>query len=45
MTPEMICEIRSSVEAGEYTSTSEVMRDAVRLWQANLEKKPSIGGH
>ena len=33
MTPEMLRAIRESVEAGEYASTSEAMRDAVRLWQ------------
>ena len=33
MTPEQLEAIRASVEAGEYASTSEAMRDAVRLWQ------------
>jgi antitoxin ParD1/3/4 len=33
MTPEMMRTIRDSVEAGEYASTSEAMRDAVRIWQ------------
>jgi antitoxin ParD1/3/4 len=33
MTPEQVEAIRASVEAGEYASTSEAMRDAVRLWQ------------
>ena len=33
MTTEQIETIRASVEAGEYASTSEAMRDAVRLWQ------------
>ena len=33
MTPEMMQEIRASVASGEYASTSEAMRDAVRLWQ------------
>lgn len=33
MTPEMMRVIRESVEAGEYASTSEAMRDAVRVWQ------------
>lgn len=32
MTPEMMRHIRDSVEAGEYASTSEVMRDAMRAW-------------
>lgn len=33
MTPEMVRELRASVESGEYASTSEALRDAVRLWQ------------
>ena len=33
MTPEMLRTVRESVDAGEYASASEVMRDAVRLWQ------------
>jgi antitoxin ParD1/3/4 len=33
MTPEQLRAVRESVEAGEYASTSDVLRDAVRLWQ------------
>lgn len=33
ITGEMLREIRQSVEAGEYASTSEALRDAVRLWR------------
>lgn len=33
MTAEQLRAVRESVEAGEYASTSEVLRDAVRLWQ------------
>jgi antitoxin ParD1/3/4 len=33
VTPDMLKAIRASVEAGEYASTSEAMRDALRLWQ------------
>jgi antitoxin ParD1/3/4 len=33
MTPEMLNDIRASVESGEFASTSEAMRDAVRIWQ------------
>jgi antitoxin ParD1/3/4 len=29
--------VRAAVEAGEYASTSEVMRDALRLWEARRE--------
>jgi antitoxin ParD1/3/4 len=32
MTPEMLRIVRQSVEAGEYASTSEALRDAVRVW-------------
>lgn len=33
MTPAMLRAVRASVEAGEYASTSEAVRDAIRLWQ------------
>src|SRR6266851_5468880 len=33
MPPDMLRAIRESVEAGEYASTSEALRDAVRVWQ------------
>ncbi len=33
ITPDQLRAVRESVEAGEYASTSEVLRDAVRLWQ------------
>ncbi len=33
MTPEMMQVIRASVASGEFASTSEAIRDAVRLWQ------------
>lgn len=33
MTPEMMQAIRESVESGEFASTSEAMRDAVRVWR------------
>ena len=33
MTSDMLRAIRESVESGEYASTSEAMRDAVREWQ------------
>jgi len=32
MTPEMLRIVRQSVEAGEFASTSEALRDAVRVW-------------
>jgi antitoxin ParD1/3/4 len=33
ITSDMLRAIRESVESGEYASTSEAMRDAVRVWQ------------
>jgi antitoxin ParD1/3/4 len=33
VTNDMLSVLRASVEAGEYASTSEAVRDAVRLWQ------------
>ena len=38
VTPEMLRVIRESVDAGEYASTSEVIRDAMRLWQRQREE-------
>jgi antitoxin ParD1/3/4 len=36
--PEPMAEqIRAAVDAGEYASTSEVVRDAVRLWNGRRE--------
>jgi len=32
MTPDMLRAVRDSVEAGEYASPSEALRDAVRVW-------------
>lgn len=49
MTPEMMLEVRASVAAGEYASTSEALRDAVRVWQRlraeQAERLASIRGH
>ena len=33
MTPDMLRILRESVESGEFATTSEAMRDAVRVWQ------------
>jgi antitoxin ParD1/3/4 len=38
MTPEMMQVIRASVASGEFASTSEVMRDAVRIWQRERQE-------
>ncbi|MGO9742969.1 MAG: type II toxin-antitoxin system ParD family antitoxin [Roseiarcus sp.] len=34
LTPEIITMLKEAVETGEYTSTSEVVRDALRAWKA-----------
>lgn len=36
-TEPMAAEIRAAVEAGEYASTSEAVRDAVRLWTSRRQ--------
>ena len=33
----MACTVRGAVERGEYASTSEVIRDALRLWDARRQ--------
>lgn len=38
MTPEMMEVIRESVARGEFASTSEAMRDAVRVWQRERQE-------
>lgn len=38
MTPEMLRLIRETVDAGEYASTSEVVRDAMRLWHRQRQE-------
>jgi antitoxin ParD1/3/4 len=38
MTPELMDLIRQSVEAGEYASASEALRDAVRVWKREREE-------
>ncbi len=41
LTPEMLAVVREAVESGEYASTSEVMREALRDWKRRraLEEK------
>jgi len=38
VTPEMMRALRASVGAGEYGSTSEAVRDALRLWKRKREE-------
>jgi antitoxin ParD1/3/4 len=46
MTPDMLRALRESVEAGEFATTSEAMRDAVRVWQRqrveNIERLEAL---
>lgn len=39
LTPEMAAMIRETVEAGEYASVSEVMREALRDWSARRTQR------
>lgn len=39
MPPDMARALRESVEAGEYSSPSEAIRDALRLWQQEREQQ------
>lgn len=38
VTSEQLRAVRESVAAGEYASTSEVLRDALRLWQRQRQE-------
>ncbi|TCP77408.1 antitoxin ParD1/3/4 [Rhizobium sp. PP-CC-2G-626] len=40
LTPEMASFVRNAVDAGEYASTSEAIRDAVREWK---ERRDLLG--
>lgn len=40
LTPEMAASVRKAVDAGEYASTSEAIRDAVREWR---ERRDLLG--
>ena len=37
--PEMLSSIKDKVQAGLYGSTSEVIREAMRLWQSQQEEQ------
>ncbi len=41
LTPELLAVVREAVESGEYASSSEVMREALREWKRRraLERK------
>lgn len=39
LTAEMVRDLEASVAAGEFASTSEALRDAVRLWRDRREER------
>jgi len=38
LTPEMVKAVEESVAAGEFATTSDVLRDAMRVWQREREE-------
>lgn len=42
---EMISQVRQAVEAGEYSSSSEVVRDALRTWSENRKVRAAYLDH
>lgn len=43
LTPEMSAAVREAVQAGDYTSTGEVVREALREWkQRRLQRRQDI---
>ena len=39
LTPELTADIRTAIATGEYASTSEVVRDALRAWKRQREDR------
>lgn len=39
LTPEMLRLVEAAVEAGEFASVSEALRDAIRAWQREREER------
>ena len=39
LTPEFAAEVREAVASGEYASTSEVIRDALRTWKQRRQQQ------
>ncbi len=39
LTPDMAATINEAVNSGEYVTAGEVMRDAMRQWQYNRERR------
>ena len=42
LTPEFAAEVRKAVATGEYASTSEVIRDALRTWKQVRESRAVV---
>jgi antitoxin ParD1/3/4 len=43
LTPEALADVRQAIATGEYASTSEVIRDALRSWkQSRREREAAI---
>ena len=43
LTPESVADIRAAIASGEYASTSEVVRDALRAWkQIRQERNAAV---
>ena len=42
LTPELATVVRDAVSSGDYASTSEVMREALRAWREAREEKAAI---
>ncbi len=42
LTPEFAADIRAAVAAGEYASTSEVIRDALRTWRQVRDERAVV---
>jgi len=39
---DMLSSIKEKVQAGEYASTSEIIRDAMRQWQKNEQDRSAV---
>ena len=44
LTPEFAAEVRAAIATGEYASTSEVIRDALRAWKRAREERSAALG-
>ena len=42
LTPEFVADIRQAIATGEYASTSEVVRDALRAWKHNRQARQVV---